>query len=168
MDHPKAVGDRSTVAVILGLQAAGFTVLIPFGENARYDLAIDEGGRLARVQCKTGRLRRGVILFNACSTYQHHARPTAASRHYQGQIEYFAVYCPQTGGVYVVPIEDAPVTSNATLRVEPARNGQGKRIRPAAMYQIGSVVVGTRRSLPSKRTNENSRPTAKPGATAGA
>ena len=58
MEHPKAIGDRSTLAIMIALQSAGYTVLLPFGENTRYDLVIDDGARLARVQCKTGRLRK--------------------------------------------------------------------------------------------------------------
>jgi hypothetical protein len=43
VEHPKAVGDRSTLAVMLALQGAGFAVLLPFGENTRYDFVIDLG-----------------------------------------------------------------------------------------------------------------------------
>ena len=39
---------------------AGYAVSKPFGENQRYDLVIDDGETLARVQVKTGRLRNGV------------------------------------------------------------------------------------------------------------
>jgi hypothetical protein len=35
MEHPKAIGDRTTLAVMLALQGAGFDVLLPFGENTR-------------------------------------------------------------------------------------------------------------------------------------
>jgi hypothetical protein len=38
-------------------------VSIPFGTNQRYDLIVDLGDRLVRVQCKTGRLRDGTIKF---------------------------------------------------------------------------------------------------------
>ena len=90
MEHPKAVGDRTTLAVMLALEEAGYPFLIPFGENTRYDLAIDEGSRLARVQCKTGRLRQGAVRFRACSSYAHHPNPRAPYRDYLGQIDYFA------------------------------------------------------------------------------
>ena len=59
MEHPKDIGDRSTLAIILALRDAGYGVLMPFGENTRYDLVIDRCGSLSRVQCKTGRLRDG-------------------------------------------------------------------------------------------------------------
>ena len=141
MEHPKAIGDRTTLAAMLALQDVGYSILVPFGENTRYDLVIDDGEVLARVQCKTGRLRHGSIRFKTFSTYGHHRNPVTANRNYAGQIEHFAVYCPETGGVYLVPIEEVPTAHVALLRVEPARNGQAKRIRRAADYQIGKIEL---------------------------
>jgi len=80
MEHPKAVGDRSTLAVMLALQRAGYVVLMPFGENTRYDLVIEKGTSFARVQCKTGRLRGGAVMFAACSSYAHHSNPSLTRR----------------------------------------------------------------------------------------
>jgi hypothetical protein len=68
MEHPKVIGDRSTLAIMCALRARGFDLLVPFGENTRYDLVIDDGEPLARVQCKTGRLRNGAIEFPLCSS----------------------------------------------------------------------------------------------------
>jgi hypothetical protein len=106
MDHPKAVGDRCVLAAMLALQEAGFRTSIPFGEKTRYDLVIDDGTTLSRVQCKGGRLRSGAIRFATCSCYGHHLHASAARRDYHGQVDFFAVYCPETGGVYLVPIQD--------------------------------------------------------------
>ncbi len=141
MEHPKAVGDRTTLAVMLALEEAGCPFLIPFGENTRYDLAIDVGDRLARVQCKTGRLRQGAIRFSACSCYGHHARPRDTRRDYHGQIDYFAVYCPETQGVYLIPIDQMPVRVQGALRVEPTRNGQRPGVRHASDFEVAQVVV---------------------------
>jgi PD-(D/E)XK endonuclease len=141
VEHPKDIGDRTTLAVMLGLQGAGYAVLVPFGENTRYDLVIDDGNALARVQCKTGRLRGGAVRFATCSTYGHHANPAVVRRTYFGQIDYFAVHCPETGGIYLVPIQDVQVRKQAALRVEPTRNSQAKRIRRAANYEICTVAI---------------------------
>jgi hypothetical protein len=138
MEHPKAVGDRSTLAVMLALERSGYTVLMPFGENTRYDLVIEDGASFARVQCKTGRLRGGAVRFAACSSYAHHANPSLARRDYVGEIEFFGVYCPETGGVYLVPIADAPVRRQGALRIATARNGQARKIRMAATYEIAN------------------------------
>jgi hypothetical protein len=124
MNHPKAIGDRTTLAAMQALQASGYAVSVPFGENVRYDLLIDDGERIARVQCKTGRLRGGAVRFATCSCYGHHANPQAARRDYRGEIDCFAVYRPETEAVYLVPIEDLPVRVQAALRVDRPRNNQ--------------------------------------------
>ena len=82
----------------------GKSVLIPWGER-RYDLMIDEGHRVVRIQCKTGILRNGCVVFKTCIT---DARRQCADGRDAGQIDAFAVYCPRTSGVYLVPIEAVP------------------------------------------------------------
>ena len=138
-EHPKLIGDRTTLAVMLALIDAGLDVSVPFGENSRYDLVIDRAGRLTRVQCKTGRLRDGVVRFATASTYGHLPSPRETRRDYLGQIDEFAVYCPDTRGVYLLPIEDVVTRSDAYLRVDPPLNGQRKRIRYAKDYEIARV-----------------------------
>jgi PD-(D/E)XK endonuclease len=128
---------------MLALTSAGYSILLPFGENTRYDLAIEEDGRLSRVQCKTGRLHNGAVLFKTASTYSHHPRPKAATRSYHGEIDYFGVYCPANGSVYLIPFEAAPNRSTAALRVDAARNGQVKRIRRAADYEVAKILINT-------------------------
>lgn len=141
MEHPKLVGDRSTLAIMLALERAGYALFVPFGENTRSDLVIDDGTTLGRVQCKTGRLRNGAVRFRACSSYAHHKNPRSAKRHYLGEIDFFGVYCPETAGVYLIPIADASVTDSCALRVEPPRNCQRRRIREAAQYLVGSISL---------------------------
>jgi len=48
VDHPKAIGDRTTLAVMRALRDSGYQVAVPFGENSRYDLILDDGTRLGR------------------------------------------------------------------------------------------------------------------------
>ena len=116
-------------------------MLIPFGENTRYDLVVDSGKRLARVQCKTARLRAGAVVFATCSCYGHHRNPSRARRDYQGQIDFFAVYCADTAGVYLLPVHELPNRSSCALRVDPPRNNQRDRVRLAARYKIADVRV---------------------------
>lgn len=146
MEHPKRVGDRTPMAEMLALELAGYAVSMPFGENSRYDLIIEDGVSLARVQCKTGRLRAGAILFPTCSSYAHHRSAELSTRDYIGEIDYFAVYCAATSGVYLIPIADAQLRRRGALRVrvDPPRNSQRRRIRFAADYEIGTVSSAPR------------------------
>jgi hypothetical protein len=123
------------------LREAGYDLLVPFGENTRYDLVIDDGYRLARVQCKTGRLRQGAVLFATCSCYGHHRNPETARRAYEGEVDFFAVFCPETRGVYLVPIEHLQVKVQAALRVAPTRNSQRVGVRFAAEYLVATIAV---------------------------
>jgi PD-(D/E)XK endonuclease len=143
VDHPKDVGDRTTLAVMLALRERGYGVAVPFGENTRYDLVLDDGTQLMRVQCKTGRLRFGAVEFATASSYAHHPNEKPTQRHYRGQVDSFAVYCRATAGVYLIPIGDLPL-DRAYLRVDPPRNGQRRRIRYAADYEIARVGCRTR------------------------
>jgi hypothetical protein len=127
---------------MLALQDAGFAVLLPFGENTRYDLVIDNGTSLARVQCKTGKLSAGAVRFPTCSTSPH---PNVRNPHrdYLGQIDYFAVYCPQTTGVYLIPIDEIALARQGALRIDPPRNNQRRRVRYAERYALRSVRVAS-------------------------
>jgi hypothetical protein len=43
MEHPKTVGERSQLAIIVALDRVGYPVFVPLGKNTRYDFVIDEG-----------------------------------------------------------------------------------------------------------------------------
>jgi len=127
----KRVGDISEAVVIAEFVKAGYYVSIPFGENHRYDLIVERDNVLSRIQVKTGRLRRGVVIFNCCSSHAHRG---ARSRPYTSvEIDYYAVYCPQTGETYLVPVSDGTKTWGS-LRIAPARNGQSRKMRWASQY----------------------------------
>ena len=128
----KSVGDRSEAIVLAELVKKGYLVSIPFGENQRYDLIIDDGTRLSRVQVKTGRLRGGVIVYNCSSS---HAHRRGAARPYFGEIEYLAVYCPDTKKVYMLPEQELTAT-NAHLRLSPTRNNMVKSVRWASEFEL--------------------------------
>ena len=154
MEHPKDKGDRTTLAVMLALREGGYSVLVPFGENTRYDLVIDDGEKLAKVQCKTGRLRQGAVKWSVCSNYGHHRNPRVRHRDYHGDIDFFAVYCRETGRVYLIPIRDVPLRREGTLRVTSPRNNQRKYIRFAAPYEIGRVLLDAPDFRGLRRVNE--------------
>ena len=68
----------------------------------------DAEGKLWKIQCKTGWLEYDgdYIEFSTCSSYYHTraGRTSHGKKSYQGQIDYFAVYSPDTKKVYLVPI----------------------------------------------------------------
>ncbi len=121
------------MAILNELVRRGYHVLVPFGVNRRYDLMIDLGDRFLRVQCKTGRLREGVVYYSAQSVRSN--TKGSICRPYTGEIDLFMVYCPDNDQVYAVPIDEATSTLG-TLRLTPSKNGQVKRIRWARDYEL--------------------------------
>jgi hypothetical protein len=95
---------------------------------------IDIGGRFLRTQCKTGRLRRGVILFATQST-RANTRGVFHVPYDADQIDLFLVYCPDTDRVYAVGVGEVR-SGCGFLRVDPTGNAQVKRIRWAADYEL--------------------------------
>jgi PD-(D/E)XK endonuclease len=131
--HPVDVGLRTEAAILAELVRRGYQVLFPFGTNQRYDLVLDIEGQFVRAQCKTGRLRRGVVIFSTKSTRSN--TRGSFTRGYDGDAEVFLVYCPETGRIYAVPVDDAPA-GYGYLRVDPTRNGQSEGIRWARDYEL--------------------------------
>ena len=131
--HPVEVGQRTEAVILAELVKRGYSVLLPFGYNHRYDLVLDCGDRFVRVQCKTGRLRNGVILFPTRSTRTNMNK--VYTRGYRGEADLFLVYCPDTEKVYSVAVEEA-AAGWGSLRVAPTANGQSKRIIWAVDYEL--------------------------------
>jgi PD-(D/E)XK endonuclease len=123
-------GNRSEGLVLCAYLDAGFTVSLPFGTGASYDLVVDAGTRLLKIQVKTAWVSNGCILYKS----QRRQPGTGLTRraYKSGEVDYFAAYCPATEIIYVVPAEKHGVEGR--LRLNPVRNGQAKLIRWAADY----------------------------------
>jgi hypothetical protein len=130
--NTKRIGDLSEIMVLSALIRAGYYVSIPFGENHRYDLIAEKDNVLYKIQVKSGRLRKGAILF-AC--YSSHAHRGGGMRRYTGEIDLFGVYCADVDGVYLIPAADVSAWS-WSLRVESPKNGQSKKVRWASRYLL--------------------------------
>lgn len=105
------VGDLSELAILKRLVQLGYTVSVPYGKNQRYDVIVDTDGQLFKAQCKTGRLKNGVI------TFKVHSHSRTGTRHYKGEVDWFLVYCPETDLVYRVCEKDVGVNT-ISLRVQ--------------------------------------------------
>ncbi len=127
-------GDLSEIEIVAALMRAGRRVLRPLSSASRYDLVIDNrDGTFVRVQCKTGALRNGSIVFRVYSVSGHRT----IGEPYQTEVDAFGVYCPATGAAYLVPIDVvARRTGSVCLRITPARNGQSRGIRHAGAFLI--------------------------------
>ena len=123
-------GNSSEGVVLAAYLEAGFTVSIPFGAGASYDLVVDNGQRFFKIQVKTAWLSKGCVHYKSQRRTPGHG---LTRRTYKaGEVDFFVAYCPANKRLYAVP-----ATGHGThgrLRLEPAKNRQVKLVRLADDY----------------------------------
>lgn len=134
MATPKAVGDKTEARVLAALLQIYPAVLLPFGGSQRYDLVFEDfDGILRKIQCKTGYIKNGSLIFKAYSG----TGVGEKTRSYHGDVDFFGVMSQDLPEVYLVPVE---LTSNSTfyLRLEPTKNNQSSGIHWAKEFLVYS------------------------------
>jgi hypothetical protein len=112
----KQVGDSSEAAVLAELVERGYAVSLPFGDNDPYDLIVDSGARLHRVQVKTAWHEGERLRFKTGSKTTEDGEPTVRD-YSDSEVDAFAVRCREHGTLYWVPFEQTGRKSTY-LRVE--------------------------------------------------
>ncbi len=135
-------GNISELKVIMAYAESGFVVSIPLGDAAPYDLVVDTGNRLLKIQVKTGRLRNGCILFPTMRFSGHSGK---GRRYEPTEIDLFAVYCPDNERIYVMPRDDS--LTEGRLRCFETRNNQKEKIRWADKYEFDKHVKELREEV---------------------
>ncbi len=123
----------SHTAILNRLVQLGYEVLLPWADHLGYDLAyyvveehhsfgffVHREARLVRVQVKTGRITKNktCVEFNTVSVSAGKRGNT--KKGYIGKAEYFAVYVPETGRIYMISVHEAPQSTDMTLRFKNA------------------------------------------------
>ena len=128
--------------VVIAAEAvkAGIPVLKPLVEGGRYDLVLDVLGRFVRVQCKWA-VRRGDVIVVYVATCRHTPRGYLRTKYDASEIDVIGVYYPDTGGCYLIPIQDVRGRSVIHLRLAPTQNNQEFAIRYAADYEFRGAIA---------------------------
>jgi len=137
INNPTRRGKTTEAKVLSALVDAGKSVLIPWNDE-RFDFVVYEDGAFQRIQVKTGCLKNGYVLFRTVSV---HSQGTHR-RTYEGEVDFFGVYCPDNQTCYLVPAESLP-KEMASLRLTPPRNGQTHGIRWARDYELTAARITT-------------------------
>ena len=127
-------GNLTEAKILAALVEAGYLVSVPFGDGHKYDFIIDDSTSRWRVQCKTGRIKNGTLLFNSYSQSGN----GATKQGYHGLADLFAVLNPENREVYLVPVERFGATG-ISLRLVPTLNGQVQKINWAVDYLLKSI-----------------------------
>src|SRR6185312_2484167 len=114
-------------------------VFRPFVEGGRYDIVIDVGSQLLRVQCKWAS-RIGDVLNSRCATRRHTPRRYIKTTYSTDEIDVIAAYAQETDQCYLIPIEEAAGMASLSLRLAPTRNNQATNVRWARDYEFETAL----------------------------
>jgi hypothetical protein len=121
--------------IVAELVALGYTISVPVGNCAAYDLILDDGTARLRVQCKTGQYKKGAVLFKVYSEIR--ASGGRKRVPYGDKVDAYAVYCPKLSQVYLIPAVDVKTHNECSLRVEPMKVATAPRTLWAKKYKLG-------------------------------
>ena len=126
----KQKGDIAEAFVTYILKREGFNVLIPWGEDSRYDLVSEKNGIFKRVQVKYVTSKNGALKVSLRSSNNYNII------HYsQKDIDIIAAYCLELNKVYFIPLNKIKNRNACFLRLSPAKNKQEKHIILASNYE---------------------------------
>lgn len=101
----------------------GFDCSIPYGDSSKYDIILDIGDELLRIQCKSsrfassgGKTDKNAFMFDCVSQTTNTKKTVRHS--YSGKIDYFATTWNEK--VYLIPVDECSTAK--TLRLSPPTN----------------------------------------------
>jgi hypothetical protein len=96
----KQRGEMAEAAFLAVASALGMRVAKPWGESSRYDLIVDKGGKLLRVQVKSAHCA------GEYGGYTFHATGNSSRVYKPDEIDVLAAYVVPVGAWYLFPVEE--------------------------------------------------------------
>ena len=120
----------------------GYQCLLPYGDSCKYDVAVDIGNQIIRIQCKTARWSNDTKIpetafeINTCCQTTN-TQKTTRYKYSEKEIDYFYTWFQGQG--YLVSIQEA--TGNTfRWRYEYPSSGQKAGIHIADNYKMEDVL----------------------------
>ena len=131
-------GAIAETAVAHAAVKLGIDVYRPVAEGGRYDLILDLGTRLLRVQCKWA-ARHGAVIFVRCYSCRRTANGMLYRPYTAREIDAIAAYCPETNRCYLLAAGLIAGRNAISLRLDPTRNAQKRRVHWADEFDFGRL-----------------------------
>jgi hypothetical protein len=138
-DNSKHRGNLAEMKFMLKAASLGMGVAKPYGDNERYDVLVDAGGRFRRVQVKSSGARhhRGFTVRACWRTSRGHRPYTAA------QIDFLAAVIAGTDIWYVIPVR--ALRGRLTIHLYPFGCRRGSKEEFEKYRERWQLLEGKRR-----------------------
>jgi PD-(D/E)XK endonuclease len=132
-------GAIAEAAIALAAMKLGIDVYRPLGEGGRYDLILDVGSRLLRVQCKWAASLKQVLVVR-CYTFRRTRTGWKKTTYSADEVDVIAAYSMDLDRCFLIPIELAAHRPTIQLRVAPTLNNQKRRINWADDFDFAATL----------------------------
>lgn len=134
----KRRGIITEIETMMAFVKQGYPVLIPYGNNERYDYVVDVNGRFIRIQVKSAFTRDGgkTFKFDARSNKLGASYKAYHTYYSSDEIDYFAT--SWNGKCYLLSVDDCK--SGAVLRMLPPERYNQYDVRWAEDYELEKVI----------------------------
>lgn len=100
-------GDWAEFKVSAAVRRQGYHVLIPFTENQKYDIAVDKGDEILKVQIKYSKVKdNGNVIIRCCNTSSNLTGDKNRTHYTEDDIDGIASYCDGLDRCFWVPVEE--------------------------------------------------------------
>ena len=117
----------------------GIEVYRPAIEGGRYDLILDVGRKLLRIQCKWA-TRRGDIVDVRLQTCRRGPDGMIYRSYTRDEIDAVVAYCAVVDECYFLPAPLVVDRRQLYLRLAPAKNNQMLKLHFAEQYRLGAIA----------------------------
>lgn len=137
--NSKAKGNISEAKTLFEFQRRNIPVLLPWGDNERYDMVAEFNGKLNRIQIKTANeIKNGAIKCYTRSSTNHTTNKILST--YEKDVDYFVFYNQNLDIIALVPIEEIGSRKSLSLRIEPTKSGQIKGTKFFQDYSFDKIL----------------------------
>jgi PD-(D/E)XK endonuclease len=139
MSESTIKGAIAEAAITSAAVELGFVVSRPLVEGRRYDLIIDTGPELLRVQCKWAP-RKGQVIVVHLTTCRHTPHGYVRSIYTPDEVDGIGVYCQELKRCFYLPIDVVAGRTGMHLRLARAANNQEAAINYADQFDLGAIA----------------------------
>jgi hypothetical protein len=138
-ENTKTKGNYSEMVIASKFLEYGFYVSFPFGDNAPYDLIVDNGVKLFKVQCKTAFRQKDNQL--EVKFERRVGSKRNKSQSYQDlDIDFICAYSLEYKKVFLLDLKEFKNVNSVCLRVTPPLNNMKKGINFAEDYLLDKQI----------------------------
>ena len=138
MELTQVKGNLVELQCIMKFMSMGFECSTPYGNQAKYDILVDVGNEIIRVQCKKSRWvddDKVSITFSTCSQTTN-TQETTRHTYNSDVIDYFATCWGDN--VFLIPVDEC--NSSKTLRIAPKTERTPSSVIMAEDYLVEKIL----------------------------